>query len=41
MEYEVEGGVVGCWCGYLSGVRCRSFAYDPADATATYCLLLQ
>ena len=32
--------VVGCWCGYLSGVRCR-LAYGPADATATYCLLLQ
>jgi len=27
----------GCWCGYLSGVRCR-FAYGPADATATHCL---
>ena len=24
----------------LSGVRCR-LAYDPADATATHCLLLQ
>ena len=23
-----------CWCGYLSGVRCRLFAYGPADATA-------
>jgi len=23
-----------CWCGYLSGTRCRLFAYDPADATA-------
>jgi len=22
------------WCGYLSGVRCRLFAYGPADATA-------
>ena len=31
---------VGCWCGYLSGVRCR-LAYVPADATATHCLLLQ
>jgi len=30
----------GCWCGYLSGVRCR-FAYGPADASATYCLLFQ
>jgi len=26
--------------GYLSGARCR-FAYGPADATATHCLLLQ
>jgi len=32
--------VVGCWHGYLSGARCR-FAYGPADATATHCLLLQ
>jgi len=32
--------VVGCWHGYLSGVRCR-FAYGPADATATHYLLLQ
>jgi len=22
------------WCGYLSGARCRLFAYGPADATA-------
>jgi len=29
-----------CWCGYLSGARCR-LAYGPADATATHCLLLQ
>ena len=28
--------VVGCWHGYLSGVRCR-LAYGPADATATHC----
>ena len=32
--------VVGYWCGYLSGARCR-LAYGPADATATHCLLLQ
>jgi len=32
--------VVECWCGYLSGARCR-LAYGPADATATHCLLLQ
>ena len=36
----VKNWVVGCWCGYLSGARCR-LAYDPADATATHCLLLQ
>jgi len=29
--------VVGCWRGYLSGVRCR-LAYGPADAAATHCL---
>ena len=29
--------MVGCWCGCLSGARCR-FAYGPADATATRCL---
>jgi len=27
--------VMKCCCGYLSGVRCRLFAYDPADATAS------
>ena len=32
--------MVGCWCGYLTGARCR-LAYGPADATATHCLLLQ
>jgi len=26
--------VMSCWCGYLSGARCRLFAYGPADATA-------
>jgi len=36
----VKNWVVGCWCGYLSGARCR-FAYGPADTTATHCLLLQ
>ena len=35
----VKNWVVGCWRGYLSGVRCR-LAYGPADATATHCLLL-
>ena len=28
-------GVMRCWCGYLSGVRCKWFAYGSADATAT------
>ena len=30
------------WClhGYLSGARCKWFAYAPADATATHHLLL-
>jgi len=36
----VKNIVVGCWCGYLSGARCR-LAYGPAVATATHCLLLQ
>ena len=35
----VENRVVGCWCGYLSGARCR-LAYGPADAIATHRLLL-
>jgi len=35
-----KNSVVGCWCGHLSGARCR-LAYGPADATATHCLLLQ
>jgi len=35
----VKNWVVGCWCGCLSGARCR-LAYGPADATATHCLLL-
>ena len=26
--------VMRCWCGYLSGVRCRLFACGPADVTA-------
>jgi len=36
----VKNRVVGCWCGYLSGTRCR-LAYGPAGATAAHCLLLQ
>jgi len=35
----VKNWAVGCWHGYLSGVRCR-LAYGPADATATHCLVL-
>ena len=27
--------VMRCWRGYLSGTRCKWFAYDPTDATAT------
>ena len=38
--WPVRNWVVGCWHGYVSGSRCR-FAFDPADATATHCLLLQ
>ena len=36
----VKNWVVGCWRGYLSGVRCR-LACGPVDDTATDCLLLQ
>jgi len=36
----VKNWVVSCWCGYLSGLRCR-FAYGSADAIATHYLLLQ
>jgi len=38
-EWVKADPVVGFWRGYLSGARCR-FAYAPADATATHCLLL-
>jgi len=38
--WPAKNWVVGCWCGYLSGVRCK-FAYGPADATAIHYLLLQ
>ena len=27
--------VMRSWCGYLSGARCRTFAYGPPDATAS------
>ena len=30
----VKNWVMRCWCGYLSRVRCRLFAFGPADATA-------
>jgi len=30
----VKNWVVGCWCGYLSGARCR-LAYGPTDSTAS------
>jgi len=33
--FRLWNRVMGCWCGYLSGARCRLFAYGPADATAT------
>jgi len=32
-----KNSLVGCWHGYLSGVRYR-FAYGPADANATHSL---
>jgi len=31
----VKNWEVGCWCGCLSGARCR-LAYGPADATSTH-----
>jgi len=30
----VKNRVMRCCCGYLSGARCRLYAYGPADATA-------
>ena len=32
---ECKNWVMRHWCGYLSGARCRFFAYGPADATAS------
>jgi len=32
---KLNGGVVGCWHGCLSGARSK-LAYGPADATATH-----
>ena len=29
-----EHCMMRCWCGCVSGARCRLFAYGPADATA-------
>jgi len=31
----VKTWAVRCWRGYLSGVRCKWFAYGPADTTVT------
>ena len=31
----VNNWVMRCWRGYVSGVRCKRFAYGPAYATAT------
>jgi len=36
----VQNEVTKCWCGYLSGSRCKWFAHGPADATATHHILL-
>jgi len=33
--WPVKNRVLGCWCGYLSGARCR-LAYGAANATATH-----
>ena len=37
--------LIRCWCGYLSGARCRLFAYGLADVIAIaipiiFCLIL-
>jgi len=32
---KVSNKVVKYWRVYLSGARCKQFAYGPADATAT------
>jgi len=31
----VKNWVMRCWCGCLSGMRCKWFAYGPADATTS------
>jgi len=33
--WPVKTEVMRYWHGYLSGARCKGFAYDPANATAT------
>jgi len=32
--------VMRCWCGYLSGAKCKWFSYGQANATATTSLAL-
>jgi len=32
---KIKNCVMRCWHGYLSGARCKWFAYGPADATVT------
>jgi len=31
---DCKNWVMRCWRGYLSGARCKWFAYSPADTTA-------
>jgi len=31
----IKNWVMRCWCGYLSGVRCKWFAYGPGDDNGT------
>ena len=33
--WPVKKWVMRCWCAYLSGARCKWFAYGLADGTAT------
>ena len=35
----VKKWMMRCWHGYLSGARCKWFAYGPADATATHSII--
>ena len=32
---KLNNEMLDCWCGYLSGAKCKWFAYGLADATAT------